>query len=49
MPSLKVSVATAKVTHYGEASQFSQYGPYQVLWEVTEGRAAGANRGDLGL
>lgn len=49
MPSLKISVATAKITHYAEASRFSEYGDYDVLWSVTEGRLAGANPGDLGL
>ena len=47
MPSLKISVATAKVTHYAEAARFSEYGDYEVLYEVTENRLAGANPGDI--
>jgi tyrosinase len=49
MPSLKISVAMGKATHYAEADRFSEYGDYEVLWAVTEGRLAGANPGDLGL
>ena len=49
MPSLKISVAMSQVTHHAEASRFSEYGDYEVLWAVTEGRLAGANPGELGL
>ena len=49
MPSLNISVATGKVIHHAEASRFSEYGDYEVLWTVTEGRLAGANPGELGL
>ncbi len=49
MSDLKVSVAMGKATHFGLASEFSSYEDYQVLWEVTQNRPAGANPGDLGL
>jgi len=47
MPSLKISVAMGKATHFAEASRFSKYENYEVLWAVSEGRLAGANPSDL--
>jgi tyrosinase len=47
MPSLKVSVAMGKATHFAEASSFSKYENYEVLYEVSDGRLAGASPGDL--
>lgn len=47
MPSLKISVAMGKATHFAEASRFSKYESYEVLWAVSEGRLGGANQGDL--
>lgn len=47
MPSLKVSVAMGKATHFADASRFSKYENYEVLYEVSEGRLAGAGQGDL--
>ncbi|KAL3427941.1 tyrosinase [Phlyctema vagabunda] len=47
VPSLKISVAMGKATHFSEASRFSRYENYETLWEVTEGRLAGAAPGDL--
>lgn len=49
MSALKISVAMGKATHYAEASRFSRYEDYEVLWVVTQQRLAGANPGDLGL
>lgn len=46
MPSLKVSVAGGKATHYAEDSLLSHYRDYEVLYEVTEGCPAGAGRND---
>jgi hypothetical protein len=45
MPSLKISVAMGKATHYAEAERFSEYGDYEVLLQVTEGRLAGGECG----
>lgn len=47
MPSLKVSVAMGRATHFAEASHFSKYENYEVLYEISEGRLAGASPGDL--
>ncbi|KAH6723255.1 putative tyrosinase [Leptodontidium sp. MPI-SDFR-AT-0119] len=47
MPSLKISVAMGRATHFLAASVPSQYGDYEVLWDVTENRLAGASPGDL--
>ncbi|CZS88976.1 uncharacterized protein RAG0_00474 [Rhynchosporium agropyri] len=47
MPSLKISVAMGRATHFLAASVPSRYGDYEVLWEVTESRLAGASPGDL--
>ena len=38
-----------KATHFGAASQLSVCMDYEVLWEVTENRPAGAAIGELGL
>jgi tyrosinase len=46
IPSVKVSVAMGKATHYAEHSLLSEYGDYEVLYEVTQGRLTGANPGD---
>lgn len=45
---MKVSVAVGKATHYAEKGRFSRYEDYEVLWDITSGRRAGAERGDLG-
>lgn len=47
MPALKISVAMGKATHFSDPSQFSKYEKYEVLYEVSGGRRAGANLGDL--
>ncbi|KAL9050230.1 MAG: hypothetical protein Q9162_006765 [Coniocarpon cinnabarinum] len=47
LPDLKVSVAVGKATHYRDAARHSVYEDYEVLYEVTENRVAGANPGDL--
>ncbi|KAL8832127.1 MAG: hypothetical protein Q9191_000449 [Dirinaria sp. TL-2023a] len=47
MSALKISVAMGKATHYAEESRFSKYEDYEVLYQVTEHRLAGANPGDL--
>merc|ERR1711977_79142 len=47
MPSLKISVAMGRATHFLAAAVPSRYGDYQVLWEITENRLAGASPGDL--
>ncbi|RDL34449.1 Uncharacterized protein BP5553_07577 [Venustampulla echinocandica] len=44
---LKVSVAVGHATHFLQAATPSKYENYEVLWEVTEGRLAGAVPGDL--
>ena len=36
-----------KATHYAEASRFSKYENYEVLYEVTQQRLAGANPGQI--
>ncbi len=36
-------------THFGPASHLSVYQDYEVLWEITENRSAGAAPGELGL
>ena len=46
---MKVSVAMGTATHFGQASRLSVYQDYEVLWEVTENRPAGAAPGELGL
>ncbi|KAH7354961.1 putative tyrosinase [Rhexocercosporidium sp. MPI-PUGE-AT-0058] len=47
MPSLKISVAMGRATHFLAAAVPSHYGDYEVLWEITENRLAGASPGDL--
>lgn len=47
MPSLKVSVAMGRATHFIAADIPSRYENYEVLYEVSEGRLAGAAPGDL--
>ncbi|PVH87416.1 putative tyrosinase [Cadophora sp. DSE1049] len=47
MPSLKISVAMGRATHFLAAAVPSRYGDYEVLWEITENRLAGASPGDL--
>lgn len=47
MPSLKVSVAMGRATHFIAADVPSKYENYEVLYEVSEGRPAGAVPGDL--
>lgn len=46
IPSLKVSVAMGSATHFSEDGLLSEYGGYEVLYAVTEGRQGGANPGD---
>ena len=46
IPSIKVSVAAGKATHFAEHSLLSEYSDYEVIYEVTEGRTGGANPGD---
>lgn len=46
IPSVKVSVAAGKATHYAEHSRLSEYRDYEVVYEVTEGRLGGARPGD---
>jgi hypothetical protein len=47
MPALKISVAMAEGTHYSEANKPSHYSEYTMLWDVTQGRLAGAAPGDI--
>jgi len=42
IPSLEVSVAMGKATHFAESSQLSRYRDYEVLYEITADRACGA-------
>ena len=42
IPSLKVSVAMGKATHFAESAQLSRYRNYEALYEITADRAGGA-------
>ena len=43
---MKVSVAVGKAIHYAEHSRLSEYSDYEVIYEITQGRAGGASPGD---
>jgi tyrosinase len=47
MPTLKVSVAMGRATHFIAADKLSKYENYEVLYEISQGRLAGAVDGDL--
>ena len=46
IPSVKVSVAVGKATHYAEHARLSEYRDYEVVYAVTEDRVGGASPGD---
>jgi hypothetical protein len=47
MKDLKVSIAVGKAKHCLDATVPSIYADYEVMYSVTDGRLAGACRGDL--
>jgi hypothetical protein len=47
VPSLKIAVAMATSTHSSDPTVSTHFGPYEVLWDVTSGRLAGAAEGEL--
>lgn len=46
IPSLKVSLAAGKGTHFKDNKKLSNYGDYKVLYSVTEGRDGGLGQKD---
>lgn len=46
IPSLKVSLAVGKGTHYSDHTKLSDYHDYHVIHSVTDGRPGGLRRGD---
>ncbi|KAI9750729.1 MAG: hypothetical protein M4579_006330 [Chaenotheca gracillima] len=46
MPSLKVAVAVGQADHFADDTKLSEYYGYKILYEVTDGRVAGASPAD---
>jgi len=46
IPSLKVSVAGGRATHFAAHELLSEYRDYEVIYDITQGRPGGAGVGD---
>jgi tyrosinase len=46
IPSLKVSLAVGKGTHFKDNAKLSNYTDYKIMYLVTEGRDGGLGRND---
>lgn len=46
IPSLKVSVAVGRASHYADRSKLSEFHDYKGAYEITQGRPGGAGPDD---
>ena len=46
IPSLKVSVAVGKATHYADRTKMSEFHDYKGAFEITQGQPGGAGPDD---